>query len=263
MHKRLLVYLVIILLTSFLYYFSINNLLLSLIVGVIGILSLILIEKKIFNYYKKAKKTHECIQFMNNFIITLSINKSILSTYEICSKSFSKELKQQDKLLSNLDVETRIHYLSKYFNNSTYEVFIKLLDQYIYNGGEILKISQILLFDARQLEEDIDNQYLLIIKKIFEFGSLWLITFIILVIIKFSLNDYFLKISNLDYFKYGLLGFFVFFYINTIFFVYNAFNLNFVKEAVKENNKKKVTKTKKDKKEKIKNVKIKRKNAFN
>ena len=60
----------------------------------------------------------------------------------------------------------------------------------------------------------------------------------------------------LDYFRYGMLGFFTFFYVNLILFIFNSFNLSFVKDITYEN------KTiKRKRKEKKKDEKIKRANA--
>ena len=130
------------------------------------------------------------------------------------------------------------------------------MDQYIYNGGDILKLSQILLFDVHQLSEEVLNHKSLIVKKLIEFISLWILTFIILIIMKFSLANYFEEIMVLDYFRYGILGFFTFFYVNLILFIFNSFNLSFVKDITYEN------KTiKRKRKEKKKNEKIKRANV--
>ena len=257
MSKRILLYFFILILTGGLYYFVTENLIFSIISVIIGAITLFLICERIINkFFIKDKKIQECTSFINNFIITLSINKSILTTYEVCKESFSKTLIEQDKLINNLQVEEKIHYLNKYFNCSIYEVFLKLLDQYIYNGGDILKLSQILLFDVHQLSEEVLNHKSLIVKKLIEFISLWILTFIILIIMKFSLANYFEEIMVLDYFRYGMLGFFTFFYVNLILFIFNSFNLSFVKDITYEN------KTiKRKRKEKKKDEKIKRANA--
>ena len=133
------------------------------------------------------------------------------------------------------------------------------MDQYIYNGGDILKLSQILLFDVRQLSEEVLNHKSLIVKKLIEFISLWILTFIILIIMKFSLANYFEEIMVLDYFRYGILGFFTFFYVNLILFIFNSFNLSFVKDITYENKTIKRKRKEKKKDEKIKRANVKAK----
>ncbi len=234
MLNRSLIYIFIAALCGGLNYYVSLDIIISCVIFVVGLLvGFLFIEKFIVKFFDKETRTKECIQFINNFVITLSINKSTIDTFEICSKAFSKRLNDQVKLLNNLSVEEKIHYISKYFDSPLYRVFLNLLDQYEYNGGDILKISQILLFDAHRTEEDVENHKSILIRKLVEFITLWVITFIVLVLMKAALGDYFNQISELFFFKYGMAAFFLFFYINTSLFVMNGFNLSFI-DVVKE-----------------------------
>lgn len=235
MKSSVLFYIIVPFLCSFINFFVTQNIITSLIVLFTGLLLLIIFTKKILTIFSiKQDKTRECITFINNFIITLSMNESILSTFEIVKESLSKRLTNQVKLVSHMSSEEQIVYLKKYFNLSIYDVFLNLLDQYIYNGGDILKISQILLFDARQIEEMLDNHISISIKKIFEFITLWGMTFIILIVIKISLSDYFSKIIESTMFTYGIVIFFLLFFTNLIIFINHAFNLDFIKVSKEE-----------------------------
>lgn len=251
MLKRLPFYIILCGLIGLLNYFVTTNLLFSIVISLIGIVIFtFILDKMVATFLIRERKSKEAILFINNFIITLSINCSILSTFNTIEESFSPQLKNQIRLIDNLEVEEKIKYLEKYFMVSSYDVFLNLLDQYIYNGGDILKISQLLLFDIRQLEEKIENHNQIIIKKMMEFIILWIMIFAIVMIMKFSLADYFVKIASLNYFKYGMAIFFVSFYLNISLFIAHATNLNFIKS-----NKKIVNENKR----KRKNVKVKRK----
>ena len=149
MIKRLPFYLIIIFLASGLNYYSTSNIYLTLGVGLIGIFMFVfVIDPYISKFETKQIRTKECVSFINNFLITLSINQSIRLTFLSMKESFSKSLKQQVNLNEHLDVENQIRQLKNYFNSDLYNVFLNLLDQYIYNGGEILKISQLLMFEC-------------------------------------------------------------------------------------------------------------------
>ncbi len=253
MLKRFLIYLIICLIIGGMNFYITNNVYFSIGLFIIGILIFSLgIDKSINQFFIKEKKTKEAINFISNFIITLSINKSILSTFNTVEESFSKDLKNQVYLINNLNVEEKIKYLSKYFALSIYDVFLNLIDQYIYNGGDVLKISQLLLFDVRKIEEKLDSHNDILIKKLMEFIILWIMIFVIVIIMKLSLADYFLKIASLDYFKYGMGIFYLGFYLNLLIFTLHGCNLDFIETSKIKNEE--VTK-----KWKVKNVKVKRK----
>ena len=240
MIKRLPIYLIIVLLASGLNYFSTKSIVFTLIIAAVGLLMFCLIAEPYLKKFElKQIRTKECVWFINNFLITLSINQSIRLTFETMKESFSKTLKQQVKLNEHLDVESQIRQLKYYFNSDLYNVFLNLLDQYIYNGGEILKISQILMFDTRKVGESLDNHISLLVRKVVEFMSLWVMTFLILIIMKIALNDFYDQIANNLQFKVGILIFFIVFYINIAAFIFHGFNLNFIKSGEYKTKKKK------------------------
>lgn len=247
MKTRYIIYFIIPLICGFLNYFVTSNLIFSLIIVFVGLIILYLFNDKLISLFiKKDTKTRECLMFINNFIITLSINQSINETYKILKESFSKGLLNQAKLMAHLNEEEQIHYLNKYFDLNVYEVFLNLLDQYIYNGGDILKIAQILLFDIRATEEMLENHISILVKKIVEFTSLWGMSFLIVLIIKFSLTNFLSDILSSNLFLIGLLIFFLIFYINLTIFIMHGFSLNFIKTS-RPIEKKRITKNEKTK----------------
>ena len=239
MIKRLPIYLTIIAIACGLNYFSTKNLIFTSLIGLVGLIMFCLIVEPYMKKFElKQVRTKECVWFINNFLITLSINQSIRLTFETMQESFSKQLKQQVNLNKHLDVESQIRQLKYYFNSDLYNVFLNLLDQYIYNGGEILKISQILMFDTRKVGESLDNHISLLVRKIVEFISLWVMTFLILIIMKLALHNLYDQIANNLQFQVGILVFFMVFYINIGMFIFHGFNLNFIKSGDYKINKK-------------------------
>lgn len=235
MKFNVLIYLIVGLISGALYYFMTFNMIYAASLGVVSfILLYIFTNKSIIKFINKEQKARECSLFVNNFIITLSINKSVISSYDIVKESFSKNLKNQVQLISHLNCEEQIAELKGYFNLSVYDVFLNLFEQYIYNGGDILKISQIFLYDIRQIEENIDNHFSILVKKMFELISLWAMTFVILIVIKLSLNDFFTSILSSNLFTYGLIVFFLVFVLNLILFLRHGFNLDFIKNSTEE-----------------------------
>lgn len=196
----------------------------------------LLIERMYKKYSVLDIKTHECIKFINNFIITLSINNSLLTTFEQVEESLKGELKEQVKALSNLTPEEKLEYLKDYFNLNIYEVFLKLMNQYIFNGGDILKISQLLLFDSRKLENSLDNYKSISTRKMIEFISLWGLTVLILVVIQLALNMFYDTILSLPFFTPCIFAFFIILLFFLFMFLKGKFDISFINEIKEEKN---------------------------
>ena len=78
MNRRLIIFLIISFLAGAITYLSLDNLYLALGVMAIYIIAgITLFAPSLDKYDIKVKKFHECYHFINNFVIALSIKKSI------------------------------------------------------------------------------------------------------------------------------------------------------------------------------------------
>ena len=83
MLKRFPIYLIICLIIGGMNFYITNNVYFSIGLFIIGILIFSLgIDKSINQFFIKEKKTKEAINFISNFIITLSINKNKKHIYK-------------------------------------------------------------------------------------------------------------------------------------------------------------------------------------
>lgn len=193
-----------------------------------------LIEREYLRYYKLDLKTHECVKFINNFIITLSINNSIQTTFDQVEESLKGELKDQVSSMTNMTAEEKIEYLKSYFNLNIYDVFLKLINQYIFNGGEILKICQLLLFDSRKLETSLDDYKIMSFRKMIEFVSMWGLTMLILIIVQLALNMFYESIIGLSFFAPSIFAFFIILLFFLYLFLKGKFDISFINEIKEE-----------------------------
>ncbi len=145
-------------------------------------------ETKRKRYYLFLNRSIEAVSYINNFIISLSVTNSVYSTFNKLKENVSNELKLQIDSIEHLDVETKIEYLNTYFELPLYGVFINIIKQYIESGTNILEISQLLIHDTRNLENRIHEFEIVSKKKEKEFLISWGLTFLILVIMQFSLS---------------------------------------------------------------------------
>ena len=235
MTNVIIIYIIVSLLMGATNYLLTKNIILSLIVTLFFIfVFFFLVERKYKKYKLIKRKTKECINFINNFVITLSVNGSISTTLASISSGFSDELKDQISVITHLTDEDKIFYLDNYFENSMYKVFINLLKQYLYEGGDILDSTRILIFDSQMLNNDIDNFSSVSKNKIFQFSYMWLICFGILIATKFFMGEYYEKIQDMNYFPYAILVFFMVFGLCLYLILNHSFNLDFVKKDVKK-----------------------------
>lgn len=235
----LLLYFLISLFVAGLYYYSSPNWIYTIIVGMLtfGLLFGVYDHLK-KRYSKKLNRTLEAIKFINNFIITLSVNYSISTTYDSVINTLSSELKLQNDTIKQFDVEERINYLSKYFDCPIYGVFVNLIKQYVYNGGNILDISQLLLHDSRELEERINEFDFITRKKTRDFIISWGFSIVILMILRISLSQ---TINNFDerlpMFPLLVFVYFVLVILVSAFFFYRRFNYSFISKGVNKDEK--------------------------
>jgi len=240
MIKRIILYLFVSLLFGGIFYYLANNLIFSIVVLLIFIVYfLIIFERQYRKYTIIIRKTRECVNFINDFVITISINNSLTTTLNSLSGGFSDSLIEQINSINQLSDEEKVFYLDNYFENHLYSAFIKILKQFLYEGGNIIDSSHILIFDSRIIEENLNNYISVSKKRVFQFYLGWILCFTIMIAMHIFLGTYYIKIQKMNYFPYGCFIFFVFFLICQFFLYNHYFDLSFINREIKnENNKK-------------------------
>jgi len=240
MVKRFLIYFFTSLLFGGLFFYLTNNIIMTIVIFAAYLLYFLVIFEKKFRFYSLIiSKTKECISFINSFIITISINKSITTTFNSLSSSFSDSLVEQVNSINQLNDEEKVMYLDNYFENHLYTAFTKILKQFVYEGGNILDSSDQLIFDSRIVEENLENYLSISRAKVFQFYVMWSICFVIMIIMHLFLGEYYTKICAMEYFPYSVACLFLIFLICQALIFNCFFNLSFVNKEIKnEKNKK-------------------------
>lgn len=234
MIKRYIAYFFISILFGLIFYFITNEIIFSVAIFLIYLIYfLFLMERQYKTYSLVIRKTKECINFINNFIISISINSSVSTTFDSLSGSFSNQLIEQINAITHLNDEEKIDYLENYFQSPLYNAFLKLLKQFLYEGGNILDSSHILIFDSRIIDENLNNFLTRSKGKLFQFVTMWGLCFGILIMLKFFLGNYFNKIQNMEFFPYSIFIFFLVFLGFLYFMMKHFLNLNFINEGIK------------------------------
>ena len=176
-------------------YISTSNLIYTMICLFLPLIYFLTIGSFMVKKYLKAiSRYHECYSFINTFVVSLSIKESIKysleSTFDTMNESFNKNLIG----IQDLKEDEKLSYLCKYFKFHIYGLFVRLINLWSEQGGNILDMSSHLINEARLVEEYIAESNRLAKKNLFEFGILWLFSLSIIVILRFALASFYEKI---------------------------------------------------------------------
>lgn len=183
-----------------------NNYIIAIIALVIYLLYFLVFARKIFNEYQtKIARFYECYHFINTFIVSLSIKSSLSSAYETAILTIDKEHVKELETIDSFEINDWLNHLNKYFKFHIFSLFIDLININEEQGGNILEQSKYLLEELRLNEEYISEGTLISKRKMTEFAILWVLTFVIMVFMRFALSSFFQNISKQLFFIIGIL----------------------------------------------------------
>lgn len=236
MNSKFVLFLLLSIVCGVISYISLSNIFVSLgIIAVYLIVSIILINPLLKQYEIKSKRYHENYHFINNFIIALSIKKSIKGALESTLGSMPSEFNEMIEGIENMNDHEKINYLSTYFTFYSYRLFLQIIDFWEEEGGDILEMSKFLLDDIRHEEEYISKSSTLFTRKVGELISMWGICLLILVVLRFSLKEFYLNIQTQPLFLIAICALFAFLLFTIYLLIYNGTSLKI--KGVRKNEK--------------------------
>lgn len=222
MNKQITIFMIISIFVSAVMFLATENIFLT--IGVLAIFvtfSFVFYVPMLTKFEKVSKRFHECYHFINNFIISLSIKKAVSPALENTVLSMNEEFIQMFNSIENADDMERIRYLNgKYFPFHVYRLFIQIVELYEEQGGDVLESSKYLLSQCRYNEEYVSTSTSLATNKYINFSVLWAIALSILVLLKFTLTDFYGYIKSQVVFiiSLGILSLFIAFSIFLLIF---------------------------------------------
>ena len=182
-----------------------NNYIVGAVILILSILYFVFLANPLFKkYLLKINRFNECYNFINNYIVSLSMKNSIVSAYESAISSMPESFSQYIENIETFSEEDKLEHIHKYFRFHVFSLFIDLINIYQDEGGDILEMSHYLLEEARQVEEYISTSKLIAKKKMVEFAILWLLTLGIMIFLRFALSQFFITISKQFYYPIGI-----------------------------------------------------------
>lgn len=190
-----------------------------------------LIRKRIKKYFKRIEVCHSCYHFVNSFIITMSVKESYEEAYQNGLRLAPKSLLSETSEIENMTILERISFLRSYFNLAIYKMFLNIIALYQDQGGSILKMSDSLLRECTRVEKSIKESSSISNRHLAEFGVLWILSFFILVFLRFALRQFYQQMISSVTVIVFITGFYLIFLISLHLFLLR-YTLMPVKEDV-------------------------------
>lgn len=166
-------------------------------------------RKKFKKYLRQQERVHTCYHFINSFLVTLSVKESFEEAYQSAIRITNKEFQEQIENIKTLTVYDRVSYLRSYFDLAIYKVFLNILDLYQDQGGYILTMSENLIRECTRTEKTITEATSIGNKHLVEFFLLWIMSFAIILFMRFSITEFYLMMIKQPLFIIMLFIFFL------------------------------------------------------
>ena len=207
MTKFYSLFLVIIVIFTVTCYIGTSSIISSMIVAIFSFIYFFFIAaKRIRKYLKSSSRFHSCYTFINSFIVSLSIKGSLLSAFESVRINMDKEYLSLYEGITTMHDERKLKYLKDYFSFDVYQVFLAVVSIFIEQGGDIFELSHYLTSELRRKEDYLVKCETITRRKVVDFAVLWIFTLVIIVILKYSLNEFYGLITNLFFYQAAIVG---------------------------------------------------------
>lgn len=201
-------------------YFSTDSLIIAFSVFIIFFLYYFLIARKYFvNQLKLIDRVHCCYHFINSFLITLSVKESLEDGYQSATRIDNKNLQDHLENLYKLNVYDRVQYLRKFFNLAIYKMFLNIIDIYQDQGGNVLNMSDNLIRECTRTEKTLNETINISNKHLGQFILLWLLSFGIIMFMRFGVSEFYMLMLSQNIFKGMLFIFFMICLVSTHLFI--------------------------------------------
>lgn len=186
-------------------FISSNNYIIAIAIFLLCILYFAFVARPLKNKYDlKMKRFRECYHFINTFIVSLSVKSTVQGAYETAFESMSDDFSLVVENIDTFSTKEKLEHLGKFFRFHVYSLFLDLVNIYEEQGGDIIDMSRYLLDEVRMTEEYIISCHSTSRKKITEFAILWVLTLLIMVILRFALSQFFTKMAAHIFYPIGV-----------------------------------------------------------
>jgi hypothetical protein len=167
---------------------------------------------------EKERKRHECYQFVNSFIIALSVSQSPEKAFQAAKEGTVGEEKEVLEGIEELSINERLDYLRGYFLLRYYPMFLSIYSLFQEQGGDVLEVSEGLLKEVTREETSGDSLEKMRLKSLLQFSVLWVMSFLVMAFLRIGLASFYdqlkaslpYQITAFAYFLIAILSFCVY-----------------------------------------------------
>ena len=196
-------------------YMATENLFSSLIIFFASLMFFVFVARRqIDKYREKTRRYHQCYQFINTYLVSLSIKGSMTAARESSYNTADSATKKIVDSIQNFDENEKLSYLCKYFKFDLYRLFLDTVFLWNEQGGDILAMSQHLVNQVRLKEEYIIFCESTHRSRLVEFIVLWSLTLLILISLRFALSQFFTHVVKTVFYQIAVIAIFLFILIS-------------------------------------------------
>lgn len=159
----------------------------------------------------RLKRNRDLTIFIHDFFLVYNIDFSLEKAINAAQEKVSPSLKEAIKMLDEFKCEDKLERLGEYFSSSLYQLFLKTIDLCEHYSEDRVKTISFLLEENNRYVLNQSSLQKSIWRSLVEFSLLWIVSFLILIIIRFAVNNYFSKIITSWIYLAGIAIYFVFF----------------------------------------------------
>jgi len=168
------------------------------------------LPRRLRRFYRRERDFRQCYQFINGFVIAMSVKKTPNAALESLMGQLPDELRSEINNLNTIDTTAVLDHLKIRFPFPSYEMFLTIIDLYVNQGGSILEMTKLLLTTLREQENGYRHKMLIARRKLTNYVILWLMTAIVLLMARFGVSDLYKTMAQNPLFLAGIGSYFAF-----------------------------------------------------
>ncbi len=139
--------------------------------------------------WKRNELDEEMYYWLQNFITTLSIKKTITESFVDLSQRYQLQQTHWLKSYTSNDAMQTMMNLKQRFRHPIYEIFTSTLSFYEQQGGDVMTLFESILYQTRLMETRRLEVNRYTKRYFFQWMFLWMLNILILILSKFTLAD--------------------------------------------------------------------------
>ncbi|MFA5235602.1 MAG: hypothetical protein WC399_01920 [Bacilli bacterium] len=175
-----------------------------------GTYFLLAFPRRLATFNQRRNQEAEAFQFVNAFVIALSVKNTPGAALESIQGQLSANLKREIEQADTIDTQAVLEYLKTYFPLPLYDMFVTLIELHTAQGGSILEMAELLLATGRRHETDCEEKRLIARRRMTNFVILWILTVLVLLFSRFGISSLFDRMKETVLFKIGIAMYFAF-----------------------------------------------------